>query len=184
MRETERIGVTPCKPDLGHLGPDSRTGFVLSSFLFRGRGGAVMSVFSRFFLLWPNPAATHPSKIAPFGAVAHGAATFAQDRIPHTFALLQIFLLPKWRTKTKMKKGNLEDRLGTVLGRSWVCRTVLGSCLVVSYWKRCPFVKHYVFEKIRCQEATWIHLEPILGRFGSPRRVQNESRGGSEEELS
>ena len=40
-----------------------------------------------------------------------------------------------------------------------------------------------VFEKIRCQEATWADLGPILGRFGSPKGGQNEGRGGSEEEL-
>ena len=44
------------------------------------------------------------------------------------------------------------------------------------------FLKNHVFEKIGCQEATWVDLGPISGRFGSPKGVQNERRGGSEEE--
>ena len=88
---------------------------------------------------------------------------------------------PKSKTKTKTKKDALEDRLGAVLGRSWlVLGVVLGSFLVVLYWFLYYFVTNEVFEKIRCQEATWADLGPIW----VPKRVQNVPGGGSENELS
>ena len=76
--------------------------------------------------------------------------------------------------------------LREVLGRSWVAlgailgrlgpqnRAVAHTGLV--------FLKNHVFEKIGCQEATWVDLGSIWGGFGSPKGVQNERRGGSEEE--
>ena len=83
--------------------------------------------------------------------------------------------------KTKSKKEALEDRLGAVLGRSWVVLgAVLGSFLVVLYWKTYYFVKNSVFEKVRCQEATLADLGSIWG----PKRLQNGRRGGSKKEVS
>ena len=41
------------------------------------------------------------------------------------------------------------------------------------------FVTNEVFEKIRCQEATWTDLVSIL----EAKRVQNGRRGGSESEM-
>ena len=83
-------------------------------------------------------------------------------------------------TKTKTKKEGLEDRLGVVLGRSWV---VLGA--VLGPWKRARhyacrcFVKIKVFEKMRCQEVTWADLGSIWGA----KRLQNEAQGGSKSEM-
>ena len=67
------------------------------------------------------------------------------------------------------------------LGRFWVPsegqnRAVAHTGLV--------FLKNHVLEQIGCQEASWVDLESIWGGFGSPKGVQNESRGGSEEKLS
>ena len=87
---------------------------------------------------------------------------------------------PKSKTKTKMKKEGVSDRLGAVLGRFWV---VLGA--VLEPWKRsrhyaCPcFVKIHVFEKMKCQEATWTDL----GSIWVTKRLQNGRRGGSKKEL-
>ena len=84
-------------------------------------------------------------------------------------------------TKTKSKKEGLEDRLGGVLGRSWVVLgVVLGSCLVILYWLLYYFVTNEVFGKIRCQEATWADLGSIWGA----KRLQNGGRGGSKSEVS
>ena len=83
-------------------------------------------------------------------------------------------------SKTKSKKDALEDRLGAVLGRSWV---VLG--VVLGPWTRSSqyacryFVKIHVFEKMRCQEATWADLVSIWGA----KRVQNGAAEGPKSEL-
>ena len=84
---------------------------------------------------------------------------------------------PKSKTKTKTKKEGLEDRLGPVLSPSWV---VLG--LVLGPWKRPKhyarrcFVNNRVFEKMKCQEATWAELGPIWMRFGCPRGSKMEPK--------
>ena len=87
---------------------------------------------------------------------------------------------PTSKTKMKTKKDALEDRLGAVLGRSWV---VLGA--VLGPWRgskhyvcRC-FVNIHVFEKRRRQEATWTDL----GSIWATKRLQNGGRGGSESEM-
>ena len=85
--------------------------------------------------------------------------------------------------KTKSKKEALEDRLGAVLGRSWVVvGAILESCLAIWQGKTLRFVnkKNNVFEKVRCQEATWVDLGPILGAEG----LQNGHLGGSKKESS
>ena len=83
-------------------------------------------------------------------------------------------------SKIKTKNNTLEDRLGTVLGRSWVVLgVVLESLLVILYWFLYCFVANDVFDKIRCQEATWADLGSILGA----KRLQNEARGGSKSEM-
>ena len=83
-------------------------------------------------------------------------------------------------SKTMSKNDALEDRLGAVLGRSWlVLGVVLGSFLVILYWFLYYFVTNEVFEKMRCQEATWADLGPIWGA----KRLQNGRRGGSKSEM-
>ena len=78
--------------------------------------------------------------------------------------------------KTKSKKEALEDRLGAVLGRSWVVLgAVLGSFFGVFYWNTEGFVKIHVFEKVRCQEATWAEVEPKW----SPRGSQDGAQEGA-----
>ena len=71
--------------------------------------------------------------------------------------------------------------LGSFLGPSWAD---LSLKIVLSPKAALVFKKNHIFEKIGCQQATWVDLGPILGRFGSPKGIQNEGRGGSEEELS
>ena len=60
------------------------------------------------------------------------------------------------------------------MGRSWAdLGPVLGSFLVVLYWFLYYFVEIDVFEKNRLKTC----LGPILGRFGSPRGVQDKAFG-------
>ena len=86
---------------------------------------------------------------------------------------------PKSKTKTKMKKEGFEDRLGAVLGRSWV---VLGA--VLGPWKRSRhyacrcFVKIHVFEKIRLQEASRGDLGRSWVDLGRPRGVKMRAAEG------
>ena len=80
-----------------------------------------------------------------------------------------------------MKKEGLADRLGAVLGRFW---GVLGAVLEGKNRLK-PFVlnglvEFCVFEKIRCQEATWADLGSIWGA----KSLQNEAHGGSKSEMS
>ena len=67
---------------------------------------------------------------------------------------------PKSNTKTMMQKEALEDRLGAVLGRSWV---VLGAVLegknLLKPFVLNGFVQINVFEKIR-QAAGKRHVRP------------------------
>ena len=60
-----------------------------------------------------------------------------------------------------MKKEALGDRLGALLGPSWVdLGTHLGSkpCMCVLF-QRYSFVNIDFVEKVRCQDATWVELE-------------------------
>ena len=83
-------------------------------------------------------------------------------------------------SKTMSEKGALEDRLGAVLKRSWlVLGVVLGSFLLILYWFLYYFVTNEVFDKIRCQEATWADLGPIW----EAKRLQKGAGGGSKSEL-
>ena len=71
---------------------------------------------------------------------------------------------PKSKTKTMMKKEALEDRLGTVLERSWADlgsswgapggpeRAVAAAALV--------FFLNRLLETKKLQEATWAHVGP------------------------
>ena len=64
-------------------------------------------------------------------------------------------------SKTKTKKNAFEDRLGAVLGPFRVdLRTHLGVKFALSPRAALVFLKINVFEKVRCQEATWAELEP------------------------
>ena len=75
------------------------------------------------------------------------------------------------------KKGALEDRLGAVLGRSWlVLGVVLGSFLLILYWFLYYFVTNEVFEKIRLQEATWADLGSIWGGSRGSKMVPAEGQ--------
>ena len=88
---------------------------------------------------------------------------------------------PKSKTKTRSKKEDLKDRLGAVLGRSWVVLgAVLGSCLMVLYWFFILFRGNRRFEKKRFQEATWTDL----GSIWVAKRLQNGGQGGSKSEVS
>ena len=65
-------------------------------------------------------------------------------------------------SKTMSKNDALEDRLGAVLGRSWlVLGVVLGSFWVVLYWFLYYFVEIDVFEKKSFQDASWGDLGSI-----------------------
>ena len=82
---------------------------------------------------------------------------------------------PKSKIKTRSKKDDLKDRLGAVLGRSWVVLgAVLGSCLMVLYWFLYYFVEINVVE----QNGFKRRLGPILGRFGWPRGSKMKAKEG------
>ena len=66
--------------------------------------------------------------------------------------------------------------LGSLLEPSWAD---LALKIVLSPRAALVFLKNHVFKKIGCQEATWVDLGPIW----RPKRLQNESRGGSKKEL-
>ena len=68
------------------------------------------------------------------------------------------------------------SRLEPILGRLG-CR--LGVIFLILAGVLQWFLKNHVFEKIRCQEATWADLGPIWGA----KRLQNGRRGGSESEM-
>ena len=110
-----------------------------------GRSWAVLVVMGRFRLNKPG----YPPDLANFLEPKRGPR-WSQNATQEG---------PKSKTKTKMKKESFEDRLGAVLGRSWlVLGVVLGSFLVVLYWFLYYFVTNEVFEQIRLQEATWADL--------------------------
>ena len=80
-------------------------------------------------------------------------------------------------SKTKTKKEALEDRLGAVLGRSWVVLgAVVESCLLILVGVLQWFLKNRVFEKVRCQEATWTEVEPTWSPRGSQDGAQEEAK--------
>ena len=62
--------------------------------------------------------------------------------------------------------------MGRFRGRLGVVFLILAGVL---QW----FLKNHVFGKIRCQEATWADLGSIWGA----KRLQNEARGGSKNEM-
>ena len=67
----------------------------------------------------------------------------------------------------KEEKEDLKDRLGAVLGRSWVVLgAVLGSFLMVLYWF---FLYYFVEIDVFDKNGFKRRLGPILGRFGWPR---------------
>ena len=67
-------------------------------------------------------------------------------------------------------------RLASILGRL-TCR--LGVVFLILAGVLQWFLKKHVFGKIRCQEATWADLGSIWGA----KRLQNEARGGSKNEM-
>ena len=92
--------------------------------------------------------------------------------------------LPKWppnRTKKQWKiiaknwwkKTPLQDRLGTVLGRSWaVLWPLWGSFLLIFYWFLKLFVKIHFLQKISFQEPSWAQLGTSWVDFGTPKAPQ------------
>ena len=82
-------------------------------------------------------------------------------------------------TKTKLKKDALQDRLQAVLGPSWADLGPLRSQKSCSRLGRGSFfLKINVFEKVRCQEATWAEL----GLLRRPKGVQNGAQEGAKTE--
>ena len=78
-----------------------------------------------------------------------------------------------------MKKEAFEDRLGAVLGPSWVdLGTRLGQECVGFLRFFNSSVKIEFFEKVKCQEATWAELGPTW----VPKRLQNGAREGAKTE--
>ena len=74
----------------------------------------------------------------------------------------------KSKTNFDLKKQALQDRLGAVLGRSWVIfGRPLGSFLLIFYWFLNGFVKIHFFQKISLQEPSWTELGPTWVDFGT-----------------
>ena len=74
-------------------------------------------------------------------------------------------------TKTKTKKEALEDRLGAVLGRSWlVLGRLLGSFLLFFHWFLKLFVKNQFFQKCRFLRG------PTFSNVFSPKSTPRRGR--------
>ena len=84
---------------------------------------------------------------------------------------------PKSKTKTMMKKEALQDRLGAVLGRSWV---VLGAVLGPSWGRRMGFrLGETAFREKRlvCKnKVSRGDLVPNLGQLGRPKGAKMEPK--------
>ena len=75
---------------------------------------------------------------------------------------------PKSKTNLDIEKEALQDRLGAVLGRSWVIfGRPLGSFLLIFHWFLKLFVKIHFFQKISLQEPSWTELGPTWVDFGT-----------------
>ena len=91
--------------------------------------------------------------------------------------------VPKLKTKTKTKKEAFQDRLGAVLGPIWVdLGAHLGVKFVLSPRAGLVFLKNDVFEKIRCQEATWAELGPTWAPKRGPKWSPKASQDGAKKE--
>ena len=91
----------------------------------------------------------------------------------------------KINAKNEAKKTPLQDRPGTVCGRSLaVLWPLLGSFLLILYWFLKLFVKIHVFSTIIVSRAILSPTWPILGRFwapktphvGTPKRLQSDQK--------
>ena len=86
---------------------------------------------------------------------------------------------PKSNTKTKTKTSRYRrpswSDLRAILGRSWATPI---SKIVLSPRAGLIFLKNHVFEKVRCQEATWAELGPTW----APKRTQNGCQEGAKTE--
>ena len=76
---------------------------------------------------------------------------------------------PKSKTKTKTKKEALEDRLGAVLGRSWVVLVPSWGQNRALAYGGAHFLKIDRLKKMRVQEATWVDLGSIWVAQGGSR---------------
>ena len=84
---------------------------------------------------------------------------------------------PKSKTKTKTNTDTFQDRLKAILGPSWAdLGTHLGSKNCVSPQVFQCFLKIHLFEKVRCQEATWAEVEPKWSPRGSQDRAQEGAK--------
>ena len=123
----------------------------------------------------PRPSWTAPGPISTAQPPPPGAiweAKTAPKSIPKR---------SKIEAKNQESKKPIQDDLGSVLRRFWA---ILGD--ILGPWKRSKhyacrcFVQIHVLEQIRCQEATWVDLELILGRFlrskRNPRGTKNETK--------
>ena len=84
---------------------------------------------------------------------------------------------PKSKTKT-MRKTSRSRRpswsdLGGILGRFWATPI---SKIVLSPRAGLVFLKIRVFEKVRCQEATWAELEPTWAPKGPQKGAQEGAK--------
>ena len=86
----------------------------------------------------------------------------------------------KISAKNEPKKTPLQDRPGTVCGRSWaVLWPLLGSFLLILYWFLKLFVKIHFFQKLSFQEPSWAQLGPSWVDFGLPKRPMLAPQNGS-----
>ena len=86
----------------------------------------------------------------------------------------------KINAKNEPKKTPLQDRPGTVCGRSWaVLWPLLGSSLLILYWVLKLFVKVHFVQKLSCQEPSWAQLGPSWVDFGLQKRPMLAPQNGS-----
>ena len=73
---------------------------------------------------------------------------------------------PTIDAKNEAKKEPKSDRLGAVLGRSWVIfGFFLGSKILIFHWFLSGFVQNHVFWKISVWNPSWPDLGPIWGQL-------------------
>ena len=86
----------------------------------------------------------------------------------------------KINAKNEAKKTPLQDRPGTVCGRSWaVLWPLLGSCLLILYVFLKLFVKIHSFQQLSFQEPSWAQLGPSWVDFELQKRPMLAPQNGS-----
>ena len=80
---------------------------------------------------------------------------------------------PKLKQNISMKNDRFSDRLGLVLGPSWVVLgTILGSKIIKFGWFYNDFVNIVFLKKIALGSASWTDLRSILTPKGVPKGSQ------------